>query len=138
MEQATVFIQEGTTLADTAWTCTTNGPITIGTTATTWAQFGAGTAYIAGNGLTLTTATFDVVAADASLVVAADSITRGALTGDVTAPQGSNATTIAALAVTNAKLAKMTPTRSRATTPARPRRRSTSLWPRCGRCWRCR
>lgn len=42
LEQATVFIADGTTLADTAWTCTTNGAITPGTTATAWAQF-AGT-----------------------------------------------------------------------------------------------
>ena len=74
MEQATVFIQEGTTLADTAWVCTTAAPITIGSTSLTFVQFGAGTAITAGAGLTGTT-TFDVVAGDATIVVAADSIT---------------------------------------------------------------
>src|SRR5262245_7947392 len=39
LEQATVFVMEGTTLADTAWVCTTNGAITPGSTATAWAQF---------------------------------------------------------------------------------------------------
>jgi len=77
LEQATVFVQEGTTLADTAWTCTTNGAITPGVTSTAWAQFGAGTAYQAGNALTLTASTFDVVPLDASIVVAADSIRAG-------------------------------------------------------------
>ena len=106
LDQACVFVREGTAGADTSWVCTTNGVITPGTTATVWAQFGAGSAPTAGAGLTGTT-TFDVVAADTSLVVAADSITRGALTGDVTASQGSNATTIANDAVTNTKAANM-------------------------------
>ena len=73
---ATVFVEEGTTLADTAWTMTTNAPITLGTTALTWVQFGAGGGVTAGAGLTGTT-TFDVVALDASIVVAADSIRAG-------------------------------------------------------------
>ena len=106
LEGAAVFVMEGTTQADQAWVCTTNAPITPGTTATTWAQFGAGTAYTAGAGLTLTGSTFDVVG-DASITVAADSISRAALTGDVTATAGANATTIANDAVTNAKLANM-------------------------------
>ena len=76
LEGATVFVAEGTQ-ADTAWTMTTNAPITVGTTGLTWVQFGAGTAYTAGAGLTLTGSTFDVVAADASIVVAADSIRVG-------------------------------------------------------------
>ena len=40
------------TQADTAWAITTNAPITLGTTVLTFAQFGAGTSYTAGNGLT--------------------------------------------------------------------------------------
>ena len=102
---ATVFVSEGTTLGDTAWVMTTNAPITVGTTALTWVQFGAGQVYTAGAGLTGTT-TFDVIG-DTSIVVTADLVTRGALTGDVTAPQASNATTIANNAVTNAKAADM-------------------------------
>lgn len=37
-----VVVQEGTTNADTAWLCTTNAPITVGTTALVYAAFGAG------------------------------------------------------------------------------------------------
>lgn len=57
---AFVFVEEGTTNADTGWVCTSNAGGTLGTTAVAWAQFsGAGT-YIAGNGLTLTGNTFAV------------------------------------------------------------------------------
>lgn len=59
---ATVLVNEGTVNADSAWTCTTNGAITVGTTATSWAQFGAGASYTSGNGLTLSTNQFSVVA----------------------------------------------------------------------------
>jgi phage-related tail fiber protein len=44
---AAVLVQEGTTQADTQWVNQTNAPITIGTTATVWAQFGAGGGSIA-------------------------------------------------------------------------------------------
>ena len=37
-----VMVQEGTVNADTAWQCTTNETITIGSTSLTFAQFGAG------------------------------------------------------------------------------------------------
>lgn len=78
---ATVFVSEGTANADTAWTCTTNGAITIGTTPTVWAQFGGGTTYTNGNGLNLSGGSFSVkpdtgisvgaggVAIDTSIVV---------------------------------------------------------------------
>jgi hypothetical protein len=39
LEGASVFVADGTTLADTSWVCTTNGAITPGTTANAWAQF---------------------------------------------------------------------------------------------------
>jgi hypothetical protein len=70
---ATCFVMEGTTLADTAWTCTTSSPITLGTTSITWAQFGAGATYLAGSGLTLTGNTFDV-GAGTGITVAADTV----------------------------------------------------------------
>lgn len=55
---AFVFVEEGTTNADTGWALTTNNPITVGTTALTFSQFsGAGT-YTAGTGLTLTGGVF--------------------------------------------------------------------------------
>jgi hypothetical protein len=38
---ATVVVTEGTLYRDTTWVCTTNAPITVGTTAITWAPLGA-------------------------------------------------------------------------------------------------
>lgn len=49
----TVYVSEGTVNADTAWTVTNNGTITIGTTALTFAQVGGGTAYTASLGVQL-------------------------------------------------------------------------------------
>ena len=57
---AFVFVEEGTTLADTGWVCLANAGGTLGVTAVTWSQFsGAGT-YSAGTGLTLTGTTFSI------------------------------------------------------------------------------
>lgn len=39
---ATVFVSEGSVNADTQWTCTTNAPITVGTTALAFAQINTG------------------------------------------------------------------------------------------------
>jgi hypothetical protein len=39
---ASVYISEGTTLADTQWTCTTNAPITVGVTSLTFVQLQTG------------------------------------------------------------------------------------------------
>lgn len=39
---ATIYVSEGSTLADTQWTCTANATITVGTTALNWAQVGTG------------------------------------------------------------------------------------------------
>ncbi len=47
-----VFVEEGTA-DNTAWQLTTNGPITLGTTALTFAQFGTGAAYTAQSPITL-------------------------------------------------------------------------------------
>lgn len=54
----TVMVSEGTVNADMAWTNTTNGTITIGTTATTWAQVGGGTTYTASLGVQLSGSDF--------------------------------------------------------------------------------
>ena len=60
LPSAFVFVEEGSTQADTGWVCTSNTGGTLGTTAVTWTQFsGAGT-YSAGTGLTLTGTTFSV------------------------------------------------------------------------------
>lgn len=70
---AAVMVQEGTTNANTQWIQTVDGTITIGTTSTTWTQFGGGSAYTAGNGLTLSSNDFNV-GAGTGISVAADSV----------------------------------------------------------------
>ena len=55
-----VFVEEGSINADTGWVCTTNSPVTVGTTNITFTQFsGAGT-YSAGTGLTLNGTQFSI------------------------------------------------------------------------------
>ncbi len=73
LDGATVFVLEGTANGDKAFTCTTNAPITPGTTATAWVQFGAGTSYSGGAGLTLTGSTF-AVGAGTGITVNADDV----------------------------------------------------------------
>ena len=54
MASAFTFIEQGTTNADTGWVCTTDNPITVGTTQIIFVQFsGAGT-YTGGNAISLT------------------------------------------------------------------------------------
>lgn len=64
---AAFYVDEGTVNADTAWTITTDDPITVGTTAVTFAKFGAGIAYTAapGGGLLLSGTQFS---ADFSII----------------------------------------------------------------------
>lgn len=92
-----VFVEEGTANDNTAWMITNNGSISIGATAITWAQFGAAAAYQAGAGLLLTGNSLDIVAADGSIVVNADSITVGL----VPVTKGGTGATTAAAARTN-------------------------------------
>lgn len=76
---AYVFVEEGSTYADTGWVCTVNAGGTLDVTAVTWSQFsGAGT-YQAGTGLTLTGNTFNITNTG---VTAA---TKGSATKTVTA-----------------------------------------------------
>jgi len=103
---AAVFVEEGTVNADTAWTCTANNPIVLGTTSLPWVQFAGGGAVTAGAGLTQSGNTLNVIG-DASITVTADQISRATLSGDVTAPAGANTLTIGNDVVTNAKLANM-------------------------------
>lgn len=51
---AAVTIEQGTTYADTVWMLTTDGPVTVGTTALTFSQLGGGQSATAGNGITVT------------------------------------------------------------------------------------
>lgn len=62
MVGAAVYVTEGTVSPDTMWTQTID-PFTLGTTTPVFTQFGGGGAsYLAGNGLSLTSTTFAVVA----------------------------------------------------------------------------
>jgi hypothetical protein len=70
--QATVFVQEGTTLADTIWNQTTNAPITLGTTALVWAQIGAGAGSSAGLGLVQNGGAHDVNVDGTTLQIVSD------------------------------------------------------------------
>lgn len=62
LTNSTTRVNFGSVNADTAWTLTTTGTITVGTTNQTWVQSNAGTPYSAGNGLGLASNTFAVVA----------------------------------------------------------------------------
>jgi hypothetical protein len=55
-----VMVEEGTANADTQWVLTTNNPITVGTTALTFAQIGAGSSYNAGTGINISGNTISV------------------------------------------------------------------------------
>jgi hypothetical protein len=59
---ATVFVDQGTTLADTGWTQTTNAPITVGSSNIVFVQFTGAGSYVAGAGLTLTGNSFAITA----------------------------------------------------------------------------
>ena len=57
---AFVFVEEGTVNADTGWVCTTNSPVTVGTTNITFVQFSGAGSYTAGTGLTLNGSQFSI------------------------------------------------------------------------------
>jgi hypothetical protein len=104
---AFVFVKEGTANADTGWVLSTDGAITVGTTALTFVQFsGAGT-FTAGTGLQLDGTQISLAALpSANLLVgsASNVATATAVTGDVTI-SNTGVTSIGASRVTNAMLA---------------------------------
>jgi hypothetical protein len=109
LTQATCYVESGTTQADTAWTQTTDPPITVDTTALTWVQFSGGGTYQAGNGLTLTGNVFAVGAGSGILVSAGQTsvdtsvVTPTSRLINTTAPLtgGGNLTADRTLAITN-------------------------------------
>lgn len=72
-----VFVEAGTTNADTGWLLTTDGAITLGTTALVFTQFTGIGSLTAGNGLVRTGNTVDAVGTAGRIVVNADSIDIG-------------------------------------------------------------
>ena len=68
------FVAAGTTNADSGWVLTTNDTITLGTTALTFAQFSGAGQITAGDGLTKTGNTINVVGTAARITANADSI----------------------------------------------------------------
>jgi hypothetical protein len=71
---AFVFVERGTTNADTGWVCTIDAGGTLGTTNVAFAQFsGAGT-YLAGNGLALTGNSFSVTGTANRITVSASGV----------------------------------------------------------------
>lgn len=66
---AFVWVEEGTTNADTGWLCTVNSGGTLNTTAVTWAQQSGAATITAGAGLTKTGNTIDVITASSSRIV---------------------------------------------------------------------
>ena len=68
------FVEMGTTNADTGWVCTTNNPVTVGTTAITFSQFSGAGQYSAGDGLALTGTTFSVNVDNTTIAISADTL----------------------------------------------------------------
>ena len=110
-----VFVERGTVNADSGWVLTTNDPITVGTTPLTFAQFSGAGQIEAGDGLTKSGNTLNVVGTVGRIVANADSIdlaqnviaavgTYKSVTvdtyGRVTA--GTNPTTLAEYGITDA------------------------------------
>lgn len=69
-----VFVEEGTANGDNGYVLTTNGPITLDTTALVFTQFSGAGQVTAGNGLTKTGNVLDVVGTAGRIVANADSI----------------------------------------------------------------
>ena len=70
---AAVYVTNGTVNAGKRLVCNVPGDITLGTTALSFVQFDGGTAYTAGNGLTLSGSDFNV-GAGTGITVAADTV----------------------------------------------------------------
>lgn len=71
---AFVFVEEGTTNADTGWVLTTDGTITIGSTALAFTQFSGAGQITAGNALTKTGNTLDVAVDTTTIEINADAL----------------------------------------------------------------
>ena len=68
------FVEEGTANADSGWVLSTNGTITVGTTSLAFAQFSGAGQIAAGDGMTKTGNTLNVVGTADRITVAADAV----------------------------------------------------------------
>lgn len=96
IQAASFYVEEGTN-AGTLWTLSTDPPITLGTTSLTFAQFGGGSSYTGGAGLTLTGNDF-AVNVGGGIEISGDTVQ---LTVPVTVARGGTGATDAAGAKTN-------------------------------------
>lgn len=106
-----VFVEEGTTNADSGWMLTTNGAITVNTTALTFTQFTGLGQIVAGAALTQTGNTLDVATDNSSIEVNADAlrvkaagVTNAMLAGSIAASKlvGTDIVTVGTLSAGNA------------------------------------
>jgi hypothetical protein len=96
------FIEEGSTLADTAWVCTSNEGGTIGITAINWSQFAGPGTFSAGTGLTLTGTTFSIT--NTTVTPAAYGAADKTLTATVNAQGQLTALADTPIAITNSQV----------------------------------
>lgn len=80
---AFVFVEEGTTNANTGWTCTSDTGGTIGSTAITFVQFSGASTFLAGTGLTLIGSTFAIDPAVVATLTGIQTLTNKTLTSPV-------------------------------------------------------
>jgi len=71
---AFVFVEEGSTLADSGWTCTVNAGGTLESTSVAFTQFSSAGSYLNGNGLSLTGNVFAVVGTSNRITVGAGGV----------------------------------------------------------------
>ena len=69
------FVETGTTNADSGWVMTTDGAVTIGTTALAFSQFSGAGQITAGAGMTKSGNTLNVIGTADKITVAADAVT---------------------------------------------------------------
>ena len=68
------FVEEGTTNADSGFVCTTNAPVTVGTTAIVFTQFSGAGSIVAGDGLGKTGDTLSVNVDDVTTAIVSDEV----------------------------------------------------------------
>ncbi len=93
---AFVFVEEGSGNQDTGWVISTNGPITLGTTAITWTQFSGPGAVTAGAGLARTGNQLSVASAGIVAAMLAAALKDGTATDPTMRSLGTGASQAAA------------------------------------------